>query len=115
MNRALVKLIEDDAPDPGKLWIGDQLPQQNALGFKLDARRVTHAVLEPDLIADFPPQLHLQLLRHAGSQHAGSETTRLQHHALPIAKQSVLQQNLRHLGGLARAGGRLKHQPTHRF
>ena len=61
---AFVKLIEDDGLNAGECRIVDQLAEQNAFRFKLDAGRAARHILESDLIADLMPDLDAQFLRH---------------------------------------------------
>ena len=46
---------------------------------------------------------------------ARGEPARLEDYSLPVAEQTVLEQHLRHLGGLARPSGRLQHEPLRRL
>src|SRR5207253_1271565 len=64
----LVKLIEDDGLDSGKLWIVDQLPQENAFGLELDACCVTRRILKTHLITNLAPQRHTEFLRNPRRQ-----------------------------------------------
>ena len=62
---AFVKFVKDDGLNAAQRRIPDQLPEQDALGFELDACGIAHAVFETDLVTDLAPQFHAKLVRHA--------------------------------------------------
>ena len=53
------------------------------------------------LVADFAPERHAHLLRHARSQKSRGETPRLENDHLAVREESVLEEHLRDLRGLA--------------
>src|SRR5213080_825120 len=107
---AFVKLIEDDGLNAGECRIVDQLPEQNAFRFKLDARRAARHILESDLIADLMPDLDAQFLRHTRGEQSRREPPRLKDHDLAVCEQSMFEQDLRHLSRFAGSRRGLKHQ-----
>ena len=112
---SFVKFIEDDGRDAREFIVLNQLPEQNAFGFKFDFGGGADAILEAHLIADLAAKLHVEFLRDAGSEHPRGETARLQHDALPAAEQAVLEEHLRDLRGFAGAGGCLQHEAFRRL
>lgn len=112
---ALVKFIEDDGGNPLERRISDELAEQNAFRLEFDFGGGADAILEAHLVADLAPQLHVEFLRDAGSEHPRGEPTRLQHDALPATEQAVLEEHLRDLRGFAGAGGRLQDEAFRRF
>jgi len=108
---ALVEFVEDDDADAAQLGIGEHLPQQNSLGDEANARPRGGDFIEADLVTHFVAEPAVALLGHARGEHARGEPARLQHHDLAIARESVIEHDLRDLRGLARAGWRLEDEP----
>ena len=68
-------------------------------------------VFETDLVTDFVAEIAATLEGDARGKQTGREPARLQDHHLPIAEQSMIEQDLRDLGRFSRAGRRLDNQP----
>ena len=107
----LVELVEDDDADAAQFVIGEHLPEQYPLGDKADARLRGANFVEPDLVTHFVTEFSVALLGHAGGEHPGGEPSRLEHDDLAVAREPVIEDDLRDLGGFAGAGGRLQDEP----
>ena len=110
-----MEFVENDRLNAAQRRVLNQLPQQNPLSLKLDARGIAHAIFEADLIADFAAKLDPQLLCDARGEQPRRQTARLKNHDLPAAEQPVLEQHLRDLGGFAGTGRRLQNEPLRRL
>ena len=106
----LVEFVEDNDGDAAQLRVAQHLPQQHAFGDKADARLPAAHFVEPDLVTHFLAQPHPALLRHPRREHSRGEPARLEDHDLAVTRQPAVQQDLRNLGGLARAGRCLEHE-----
>src|ERR1700731_2137670 len=101
---ALVKFIEENRRDAAQFRILNQLPEQNAFGHETNAGALRRDVLEPNLISDFVAKPAIPLEGNARGEKTRRETARLQDYDLAVAEQSVIEQNLRDLGGFSGAG-----------
>ena len=106
----LVEFIEDHRADIGQRTVILEPAQEDAFGDKTDAGAHAGVIVEPDLITNLCPELPPALPRHPGGHGAGGDAPGLQHHDHFIARDSLIQQHLRHLRGLARARGGDQHQ-----
>ena len=103
----LVKFIEENRGDGTQLWILNELAQQNSFGDEADPGAVGSDVFEANLVADFVTEPAVALGRDTGGEQAGREPARLEDHDLTVAKQSMIEEDLRDLGRFSRAGRRL--------
>ena len=109
---ALVKLVKDQRRHAAQRSVERHLTEQNTLGHEAHPRLGRHARFEADLVAHFVAQHAADLLRHPSGQHARGESARLEHHDLAFFQEAVRPQHLGNLGGLARTGWRLHHDPS---
>ena len=100
VERALVRLVHDDAAVGVEVLAGQRLAQQHALRHVLDQRRVRRHVLEADVVPHLGAQRTAELLAHALGHGHGGHAPRLS--ATDDAQRSVplLVQILRQLGRL---------------
>ena len=108
---ALVEFVEDQRIDAFQLGVGQHLAQENPLGNVADPRGRRSDIVQAHPITHFTAELDAARLRHPGGQQAGRQAARLQHRHLAGAEQTAVEEHLRHLRRLARAGGRGQHQP----
>lgn len=98
-----MEFIEDQHRHAAQQRIGNHLPEQNALRHKSDSRRLRANAVEPDLVADLLAKAALALKGDALCEHPCREPARLQNDNLPLARQFVIEHNLRDLRALSRA------------
>jgi hypothetical protein len=103
---ALVEFIEDECGDAGKLWVVNDLAEKDAFSNESDAGLRAGDVFETDLVAHFAPEFGFAFEGDASREQASGEPARLQNDNLAIAKQTVVEEHLRHLSGFAGAGRR---------
>eukprot|EP00976_Prorocentrum_cordatum_P015805 316845-Prorocentrum_minimum.AAC.3 len=108
VQRPLVHLVHDDVADSGELLVLAEPAEQHAGGAEHQpGRRAAHA-LQPDLVAHRLPE-RLRALRRDARRHAGgADAARLRAHqgamAAGAAEHRAVQDELRHLRGLAAPG-----------
>ena len=102
---ALVEFVEQDGLNAAQGRILDQLSKQDPFGFKLDARGVARVVLEAHLVTHFLAHLDAEFACDPMREKPRRKPPRLEDDHLAAAQQSGLEQHLRHLRGLAGAGG----------
>ena len=104
IERALVRLVDDDRVVMFEQRIALDLGQQDAVGHQLDGRIGRHFVVEAHLVADQSAQFRFQFLRDARCHRARRHPARLgvADDALYAAPKG--ETNLRQLRGLAGAG-----------
>ncbi len=102
IQRALVRLVDDDGVVLPELRVMVDLGQQDTVGHQLDAGIGRHLVVETHLVADQSAEFRLQLMRDARPHRARRHAARLgvADHAEHPAPQT--QTYLGQLGGLAR-------------
>ncbi len=105
---ALVKFIEENRGDAAQLRILNELAQEDSFGDEANAGAIGGDVFEADLVADFVAEPAVALGGDARGEETGGEAARLQDHDLAVAKQSVIEEDLRDLGGFSGAGRRLE-------
>ena len=110
----LVKLIKHQRRHALEPRVERHLPEQNPLRHEAHSRFRRHPRLQPYLVTDLLPEFAAHLFRHPPRQHARCQSPRLQHHHFACGQKSVFAQHLRDLGGLARTGRRLHHDPARR-
>jgi hypothetical protein len=104
---ALVEFIEQDGRDPIQVRILNQLTEEDSFRDEANAGARGGDVLEPDLVPDFVAKPGFTLGRDAGCEEAGGEAARLEDDDLAVAKDAMIEENLRDLGGFSGAGGSL--------
>ncbi len=77
VERALMRLVDDDGVVFFQQRIALYFSQQDAVGHQLDAGIVRHLVAEAYLVADHPAQFGLQFMRDAVSHRARRHAARL--------------------------------------
>ena len=107
-----MEFVEQHHPDVRQLSVVLQPAEEDSLGDVADACAEAGLVVKADLVADLAADRAASLPGHARGHRPGGYPARLEHHDLLVPGQSRIQQHLRHLGGLARAGGRHQHQPV---
>src|SRR5471032_749876 len=105
---ALVKFIEENRGDATQLRILNELPQEDSFGHEADAGAIRRDVFEANLVADFFTEPAVTLGSDSRSEEAGREPARLEDHDLAVAKQFMIEEDLRNLGGFSRASRRLE-------
>ena len=108
---ALVEFVEEDRGDAAQLRVLNQLAQENSFGDEPDARPRRGDVFEPDLVADFIAEPAPAFGRDPRCEQSRGETARLEDDDLSVAKEAVIEENLRDLGGFSRAGRGLDDEP----
>src|ERR1700730_11380345 len=108
---ALVKFIEENRGDAAQLRILNELPQEDSFGDESDAGPIRRDVFETNLVADFFTELAVTFGSDSRSEKAGREPARLQDHNLAVAKQFMIEEDWRNLGGFPRASRGLDDQP----
>ena len=101
---SLVKFIEHDGSDFGKLAVILQPAQQNALGDEADAGGRSGAVVEADLITDFAAQFDLSLRGDSCCHGSCGHPSWLQNDDEFVSADFGVAQHLRDLGRLSRPG-----------
>ena len=104
VERALMRLVEDQHRVVAEQGIALDLGQQDAVGHELDARLPAGVVVEAHLAADLAPPVDAEFLGHAAGHAHRRHAPRLGAADAPGAVAEHLQAHLRQLGGLARAG-----------
>ena len=107
----LVKFVEEQGGDSAKRWILDHLTQEYAFGDEADARPGGADAIEANLVADFIAEPDAALVCDARREQAGGEPARLQDDNLAVAREAVIEDDLRNLRRFAGAGRRLQHEP----
>jgi hypothetical protein len=105
---AFVKLVEQDGRNPGQIRLGQEPPQEDALGHESDAGSRARDILEANRVADGLADLLAHLLRDPRGSQARGQAPGLEHDdlTLPCAREECR----RHPRGLARAGRRFDDQ-----
>ena len=101
---ALVEFIEKNRRDTAQVRVLNQLAEKNSFGDETDARPRRGDVFEPDLVADLIAEPASAFGRDARCEQSRGETARLEDDDLSVAKEAVIEENLRDLGGFSRAG-----------
>ena len=101
----LVKLVEQHGADAGQFRVILQAAQQHALGDEFDFRLRAGVILEPHLIAHALAKRGVAFPGDAAGERAGGNATGLQDDNAAFAAEDVVEDHLRHLRGLAGAGG----------
>ena len=101
VERALVRLVDDDRVVAAQQPVAVDLVEQDAVGHERDARVFRHLVGEAHLVADGRAERHLQLLGDALGDRARRDPARLR---VRDAGAAELEADLRQLRRLARAG-----------
>ena len=97
-----MELVQDHGAHPPQERVGEQLLEEHAVGLEKDAGRIAGPALEADLEAHGPAHGLAHLLGHPHGQVPRRDAPGLEHQDAP----RDVQQEARHLGGLARARGR---------
>ena len=103
---ALVEFVEQDRGHARQIGLRQHLAQEDAFGLEMDARFGAADGLEADLVADLAAEFHAALFGHALGQQTRREAPGLEDDRLARVQRALVEQHLRHLGGLARTGGR---------
>ena len=111
----LVEFVKDQGLNSCECRVLDQLTQQNSFGLELDARSAAGHVLKSDLVTHLTAKLHPQFVCHPRREQSRCEPPRLENHHLAVVEQTVPEQHLRHLRGLAGTGRCLQHKPSGRL
>src|SRR5947209_8534695 len=98
---AFVKLIENQHLSAFQRRLLNHLAQQNALGDEFDSGLRAGNMIEANVVTDFASEFS-----PAFTSDTGGQAARLQDNSLAVLQEPVLEQNLRNLGGFARAGRR---------
>ncbi len=101
VQRALVRLVDDDRVVAAQQPVAVDLVEQDAVGHQRDARVGRHLVGEAHLVADGGAQRHLHLVGDALGDRAGRDAAGLRVRDRGAAE---LEADLGQLRGLARAG-----------
>ena len=109
IERAFVKLVEQNRGDAGQFRIVENLPREDALGDDFDPRRARHFGTKANAVADGLADALAQSLRHALGAGAGRDPPRLQHDDFFALRPRRIKQRQRHPCGLAGAGRRHQH------
>ena len=107
----LVKFVEENRGDAAQFRVLEQLAQQNALGDEADARLCGEILFR---IESGIRLLRLMNCRVRSRPGAASKRAAIRRGwrmtTSPIAEQTMVEQDLRNLGGLAGTGGRLENE-----
>ncbi len=106
----LVKFIKENRGDAAQLRILNELSQEDSFGHEANPGAIRRNVFEANLVADFFTEPAVALGSDSRSEEASREPAWLQNYDLPDAKRSMIEQNLRDLGGFPRASRRLDDQ-----
>ncbi len=98
---ALMKFIEENRADIRERGVILQPAQQDAFRHETNARAERSVVIKANLVTDFLAERHIPFPRHARSDGASGDTTRLQHHDLLVPGQPRIQDHLGDLGRFA--------------
>ena len=102
---AFVEFVEEDRADAAQRRVAEHLAQEDALGDVLDAGACAGDVVQADAVADLRAERDATLPRDAGGEHPRGQTARLEDDDAPaFAEQVGVEEHLRDLRGLARAG-----------
>jgi hypothetical protein len=102
-----VELVEQDGADAVQRRVGQQLAQEQALGEEQDARVVADDALVPRLVAHQAAHFDAEFLGDSPGDETRRQSPGLQDEDTPL--DAGVQEHLRHLRRLARAGGRRQH------
>jgi len=103
----LVKFVEEDDRNSAKLSVASEyLAEEDALSDEADARGRTCDVVETNLVTHLVSKSASSFGGDARRKQARRETPGLQHDNLAVAEQTAISEDLRDLGGFARAGRR---------
>ena len=84
------------------------MAEQNSFGNEADAGAIGGDVFEADLVTDFIPETNVALGGDPRGEETGGETARLEDDDLAGPEETVMEEDLGDLGGLAGAGGGLE-------
>ena len=101
---ALVRLVDDDAVVLAQLAVALGLGEQDAVGHQLDRGALADLLVEAHLVADAVAELGAELLGDARRDRARGDAPRLGVADARARRDPRLEQDLRQLRGLARAG-----------
>ena len=103
VQRALVRLVDDDRVVAAQQRIALHLGEQHAVGEKLDDRVTRGLVVETDLAPDLAPPLHAEFLGHAARDGQRRHAPRLRTGDAPERAAPGGEAHFRNLRGFARA------------
>ena len=99
-----MRLVDDDRVVSLEERVALRLGEQDAVGHELHVRLALDLVVEAHLVADLLPELGLKLLRDARGHGARRDSARLRMPDPAFHAALHLEEDLRQLGGLSRAG-----------
>ena len=104
VERAFVRLVDDDRVVAAQERIALHLGEQHAVGEKLDDRIAGGLVVEPDLTADLAAPLHAEFLGHAARDRERGHAAGLRARDAPQRTAPGGEAHFRNLRGFARPG-----------
>ena len=112
---SFVKLIEEQHADIAQGGVILQPAKQNTFGHEADPGSQTRLVIEANLVTDLLAKLAVAFPSHPRRDGSRGNATRLEHDNFSRPGKSGIENHLRNLRGLARAGGRDQHQAIARL
>ena len=102
IERALMRLVQNDGIVSAQQRIGLDLGEQHAVGHKFDHRIASGAIVEADLATHLPPPGHVEFFRHPPRNRQRRHPSGLRARDLPASASPGGQTHLWNLGGLTR-------------
>src|SRR5262245_4701149 len=100
---AFVEFVEDERGDAREFRVLNDLAEENTFGDETDTSLRTGNVFKADLVTDFAAEFAFAFGGDASGKQASGEPAGLKDDDLAIAEQSVVEEHLGNLGGLAGA------------